>query len=97
VRDRGIVLEMCPTSNWLTGAVQGSPDNHPLLQLHRDGVRTTINTDDPLLQETWLRDEVIAARRLGATDAEIRAFQATALEAAFLRLDFPIRKAKSEA
>jgi adenosine deaminase len=56
------------------------------MQLHRAGVRVTINTDDPVLQETGLSDEVIAAKRLGASDGEIAAFQATACEAAFSRL-----------
>jgi len=83
VRDREIILETCPTSNWLTGAVQGSPLNHPLMQLHRAGVKVTVNTDDPLLQESWLSDEILAARRLGASDDDIRTFEKTAQMGAF--------------
>jgi adenosine deaminase len=84
VRDRGVVLETCPTSNWLTGAVTGSPANHPLMKLHRAGVKVTVNTDDPLLQQSWLSDEVMAARHLGAGDEDIASLKATAYQAAFL-------------
>jgi|TARA_B110000116_G_C16789247_1_gene562758 adenosine deaminase len=42
----GIVLELCPTSNVLTRAVDGVSD-HPLKKLMELGVKTTINSDDP--------------------------------------------------
>jgi len=85
VRDKGIVLETCPRSNWLTGAVQGSPLDHPLMKLHRAGVKVTVNTDDPMLQDTWLADDIAAARELGASEEDLAAFEKTALMAAFDR------------
>jgi aminodeoxyfutalosine deaminase len=44
--ERGIPLDVCPTSNLRTGAVR-SPAEHPLPRLVRAGVPVTINTDDP--------------------------------------------------
>ncbi len=41
-----IPLELCPTSNWLTGAIK-DPDGHPFKKLMDQGVMTTINSDDP--------------------------------------------------
>ena len=46
VKDKGVALELCPTSNWLTRAVS-SLENHPFRKLFDAGVQTTINSDDP--------------------------------------------------
>ncbi len=46
LRETGIPLELCPTSNVLTKAVD-SIESHPLAELMDLGVRTTINSDDP--------------------------------------------------
>src|SRR3989344_3575420 len=46
VKETDTVLELCPTSNWLTGAVSGK-EKHPLARLKRNGIRVTINSDDP--------------------------------------------------
>lgn len=46
VKARGVTLELCLTSNWLTQAVTQIQD-HPLRRLMEAGVRTTINSDDP--------------------------------------------------
>src|SRR5207247_1343197 len=42
----GVTLEMCPTSNWLTRGV-ASVAEHPAGRLLAEGLRVTINTDDP--------------------------------------------------
>ena len=41
-----IPLEMCPTSNIQTGAVD-SLEHHPLKKFYDMGGKSTINTDDP--------------------------------------------------
>ncbi len=48
VRRRGVVLEVCPTSNWLTNSVP-STAAHPIRRLMDAGVNVTINSDDPSL------------------------------------------------
>jgi adenosine deaminase len=48
IRDQNVMLEVCPTSNWLTRSV-GSLEDHPLPHLYRCGVPVSINSDDPNL------------------------------------------------
>ena len=84
VRDRGVTLDMCPTSNLLTNAVP-SLREHPALRLLRQGVRVTLNTDDPGLFGIDLSDEwEVAQGELGFTDDDLRASTSIALEASFL-------------
>jgi len=69
VRDlvqRGIVLDVCPTSNVRTGVV-GSLAGHPLPRLLEAGVECTINTDDPAMFGTDLGAELRTAVSLGAS------------------------------
>lgn len=65
LRDREIVLDVCPISNVRTGAVH-SLDDHPLPQLLDAGVRCSISTDDPAMFDTDLTREYEAAATLGA-------------------------------
>jgi aminodeoxyfutalosine deaminase len=61
---RGIVLDVCPTSNLRTGVV-ASLDEHPLPALRAAGALCTINTDDPAMFGTDLGREYEVAARLG--------------------------------
>ena len=53
----GTVLEVCPTSNVQSGAVADF-GAHPLIPLYRQGIKTTINTDDPLVCNVTMSDEI---------------------------------------
>jgi aminodeoxyfutalosine deaminase len=66
--ERGITLEVCPTSNICTGAV---PDleAHPLPLLRDAGVRVTLNTDDPGMFSTDLNREYAIAYDVFGLDA----------------------------
>jgi aminodeoxyfutalosine deaminase len=64
LRDRGIVLDVCPVSNVRTGAVS-SIEDHPLRDLAAAGIRCSINTDDPAMFDTDLEREYQAAASLG--------------------------------
>jgi len=64
--ERGIVLDVCPTSNVLTGAVRSLAE-HPLPALLAAGVWCSISTDDPVLMETDLTRECELAVSLGHT------------------------------
>jgi len=64
LRDRELVLDVCPISNLRTGAVR-SLDEHPLPQLVRAGVRCSISTDDPAMFDTDLSRDYEAAASLG--------------------------------
>jgi aminodeoxyfutalosine deaminase len=62
--DRGIVLDVCPTSNVRLGVVP-SLAAHPLPALRAAGVACTINTDDPAMFGTNLGREHELAAMLG--------------------------------
>lgn len=83
VVDRGVALEMCPTSNERTNAV--SLEHHPARRLLQEGARVTINTDDPGLFGIDLTHELsVAADVLGFDDNELKRITTNALEASFL-------------
>lgn len=67
--DRGLVLDVCPTSNLRTRVVD-TLDAHPLPALRAAGVPCTINTDDPAMFGTDLGREYDIAQRLGVTAAD---------------------------
>ena len=67
--ERGLVLDVCPTSNLRTGVV-ASLAEHPLPRLRAAGVPCTINTDDPAMFDTDLDREYTAAAELGVSAAD---------------------------
>jgi aminodeoxyfutalosine deaminase len=67
--DRGLVLDVCPTSNLRTRVVPSLAE-HPLPRLREAGVLCTINTDDPAMFGTDLGHEYEVAASLGVTAAE---------------------------
>lgn len=84
VIDRGVTLEMCPTSNVLTRGV-ARPQDHPARRLLDRGVRVTINTDDPGLMGIDLTHEWGVARdALGFAMDDFRKVTENAVEACFL-------------
>lgn len=59
LRERGVVLEICPSSNLATRAVASLEELREILQrFWQRGVRFTLNTDGPYLLDTSLRREV---------------------------------------
>jgi len=87
LRDAGIVLEICPTSNLLTKAL---PDESAVRATFRafvdNGVAFTIATDGPEMMRTHLRDELELLERIGALDErELREANARGHAASFIR------------
>jgi adenosine deaminase len=85
LRDREIVLEICPTSNLLTKAL---PDEDAVRETFRafieSGVQFTIATDGPEMMRTHLRDEFDLLLRIRALDEnEAREANRRGHEAAF--------------
>lgn len=84
VAERGVTLEMCPTSNERTRAVP-TLEAHPAPSLLSKGVRVTINTDDPGLFAIDLTHELeVATGVLGFEADDVRAVTENALAASFL-------------
>ena len=91
VRDHRIPLEMCPTSNVQTGAVD-TIEEHPIREYFDRGLRVTVNTDNRLMSATTMTDElVLLVERLRFDLEEIRKLLMNGFKSAFLR--YPERKA----
>lgn len=56
VKERKITLEMCPTSNVQTKAVN-SFNEHPIYDFYKDGIKVTVNTDNRTVSDTNMSKE----------------------------------------
>ncbi len=82
--EQGITLECCPISNLHTKAV-ASMEEHPVVPLLRQGLRTTINTDNRTVSNTTIAREVKEVREtLHLTKEEEIQLYLNAAQAAFL-------------
>lgn len=84
VRERGVTLEMCPTSNRRTHAVDDLAD-HPARRLLDQDVSVTINTDNPGLFAIDLTGELrVCVERLGFSEDDLRRVTSNAIDASFV-------------
>jgi adenosine deaminase len=91
VRDHRIPLEMCPTSNVQTGAVD-SIGEHPIREYFDRGLRVTVNTDNRLMSDTTMTNEIeLLVDRLDFDLEQIKKLLLNGFKSAFLR--YPERKA----
>lgn len=83
LRARGVVLDLCPSSN-VQAAIVPTVAAHPLAHLHRAGVRVTLSTDDTTVANLTLSEEYIRAlERIGLSLEELWAIDRLALDVAF--------------
>ena len=91
VLERGIPLEMSPSSNIQTGAIEAwgkSMEDHPFDALYRLGYAVTVNTDNRLMSATTLTKELeLLVDAFGYGIEDLLAFQLNAAQGAFLRWD----------
>jgi adenosine deaminase len=96
LRQRGVTLDLCPTSNVQSGAV---PDlaSHPVTLLHRAGVSVTISTDDRTVSQTDLSSELAAvALATGMTADELAEIAINAFRRGFSSpLELAARRAEA--
>ncbi|HZT13727.1 MAG TPA: adenosine deaminase [Candidatus Baltobacteraceae bacterium] len=78
---RRIPLEVCPTSNFLTGVVPRDR-SHPLLELDAAGCVVSIDADDPALFRTSVTQEYEYVEQLAGREA-VERFARNAVEASF--------------
>ena len=89
--DTGVVLEVCPTSNIATRAVDRIED-HPLRTFVEAGVRVTINSDDPPMFATTLNhDYEVAAGLLDLDERGVADLARAAVDASFAPDDVKAR------
>jgi aminodeoxyfutalosine deaminase len=76
--EKGVPLEICPTSNLRTGALGrqlgdsgAGLDAHPLKDFFDRGLRVTLSTDDPAMFETDLLGEYGVAAKMGFSPADL--------------------------
>jgi adenosine deaminase len=87
VRDRRIPLELCPTSNLMTGAATSVLD-HPVTLLKDLRFRVTVNTDNRLMSATSMtREFKLLTEEAGWTLGDLRWVTINALKSAFIPFD----------
>ena len=83
IREKGITLEMCPTSNRQTHAILDMKQ-YPLVRFLESGIRVTVNTDDMGIERTCLSKEFdYLKREFGLTEEQQKQVVLNAADAAF--------------
>jgi adenosine deaminase len=79
-----VVIEVCPTSNWYTGAIP-EISAHPAPVFRDAGIRVVLGDDNPMQTGSALADErQVLAGQLGWTDTALAALDRDSVAAAFL-------------
>lgn len=83
-KERGVVFEVCPTSNFQSGVVT-TMDEHPLPRMIEQGLKVTVNTDDPSVSRITLSNEFqIAHEKLNVPMDALKQSILLAAESSFL-------------
>jgi adenosine deaminase len=84
VRDKRVPLEMCPSSNVQTGAVDSIAE-HPFDLLARARFRVTVNTDNRLMSDTTMSQEMHRlVEAFGYGWSDLQRFTINAMKSAFI-------------
>jgi adenosine deaminase len=92
VLERGIALELSPSSNLQTGAIPGvenpTMSDHPFDELYRLGFNVTVNTDNRLMSGTSITRELeLLSEAFGYDIEDLELFQLNAANASFIDMD----------
>lgn len=83
VKENNIFLEMCPTSNSQTKAVENM-DDYPFMKYLNDGIKVTLNTDDMAIEGTTIAKEFrYMEEKFGLTAEQEEIIFNNSIEAAF--------------
>lgn len=84
VRDHGVVVECCPTSNWYTGAIAHRSD-HPAKFFHSQNLKIVLGDDNPMQTKSLLSNERrVLVDELGFSDLDLHDLDMTSILAAFI-------------
>ena len=87
LRDKRIPLELCPSSNVQTGAVESIPDR-PFDLLARSRFRVTVNTANRLMSDTTMSREMsVLVDAFGYGWGDLERFTINAMKSAFIPFD----------
>jgi adenosine deaminase len=95
VRDRGIVVECCPTSNWYTGAITRKSD-HPARYFRGKNLKIVLGDDNPMQTKSLLSNERrVLVDELGFNGRDLNTLDENSVYAAFVedatKRDFILR------
>jgi adenosine deaminase len=80
----GITLDLCPSSNLKLRVVENI-SAYPIRQLYEQGVRVTVNTDNPTILGVTLNSELqLLVDRFGFSPADLARLQINAFQAALI-------------
>jgi adenosine deaminase len=83
IADHGVVIEVCPTSNWYTGGISRITD-HPARTFLDHGVPIVLGDDNPRQTRSSLSAEsAVLHGVLGLDAADLAGIEATSVEVAF--------------
>lgn len=83
VKEKGVTLEMCPTSNVQTQAIDNLLE-YPFMMYLDEGIKVTLNTDDMAIERTTLANEFrIMEEYFNLRPEQERILLANAVDAAF--------------
>ncbi len=81
--DAGVVIEICPTSNFFTGAI-AAPAQHPAATFRDAGIPLVLGDDNPVqTQSPMSAERAVLRSALGFDDAALRQLDRTSLAAMF--------------
>jgi len=95
VRDHGVVIECCPTSNWYTGAIARRSE-HPARYFRGQNLKIVLGDDNPTQTKSLLSNERrVLVDELGFNEQDLETLDYTSVYAAFVedatRRDFILR------
>ncbi|MBR2712721.1 MAG: adenosine deaminase [Bacilli bacterium] len=83
LKEKNITLEICPTSNICT-SVYDKISDIPIKEFLNNGINITINTDDPIICNTTLKNELnLVKNTFDLSDEDIIKLQLNAINASF--------------
>ena len=84
VRDHGVIVECCPTSNWYTGAIARRSD-HPARYFREQNLKIVLGDDNPVQTKSLLSNERrVLVDELGFSEQDLHALDHTSVHAAFV-------------
>ena len=87
VKEREVTLEMCPTSNVQTKAVNCF-NEHPIYDFYKDGIKITVSTDNRTVSDTNMTKECsIVFKEFNITYEDYKQIYYNSVDACFADLD----------
>ena len=93
IKELDIILETCPTSNVATKIYKDYQD-HPVKSLFDQGVKITVNSDDPPFFNASIAGEYDVMSSLGLSNDELKSLTRNAIEYSFCDKDTKLKLLK---